>query len=146
MTSSLILIFTLYFTSNLHVGCKSTNTNIAEISCCQNYLSYNVFIVLFQYKHTCTHAKSANIHCDRLRVFLKVHVYYALLFVALTTKGHWELTDVRDSQEIGVDYEKRFSQTFPNKVSWLYRAVHCITFLSLTSFASLQNWTKFRYC
>ena len=38
-------------------------------------------------------------------------------FVALTTKGHWELTDVRESQGISVDYEKRLSQTFPDKVS-----------------------------
>ena len=38
-------------------------------------------------------------------------------FVALTAKGHWELTDVRESQGISVDYEKRLSQTFPDKVS-----------------------------
>ena len=39
------------------------------------------------------------------------------LCVALTTKGHWEVTDVRKSEEISVDYEKRLSQAFPDKVS-----------------------------
>ena len=38
------------------------------------------------------------------------------LFVGLTTKGHWELTDVRESQEISADYEERL-QTFPDKVT-----------------------------
>ena len=37
-------------------------------------------------------------------------------FVALTTKGHWELTHVKESQGISVDYEKRLSQIFPDKV------------------------------
>ena len=38
-------------------------------------------------------------------------------FVALTTKGHWELIDVREFEGISVDYVKRLSQTFPDKVS-----------------------------
>ena len=35
--------------------------------------------------------------------------------VGLTTKGHWEVTDVRESQEISVDYEERL-QTLSDKV------------------------------
>ena len=47
----------------------------------------------------------------------KYVMFFPIVHVALTTKGHWELTDVRESQGISVDYEKRFSQTFPDKVS-----------------------------
>ena len=37
-------------------------------------------------------------------------------FVGLTTQGHWELTDVRENEEISVDFEERL-QTLPDKVS-----------------------------
>ena len=44
--------------------------------------------------------------------------YFMLFpFVALTIKGQWALTDVRESQGISVDYQKRLSQAFPDKVS-----------------------------
>ena len=52
-------------------------------------------------------------------------------FVALTTKGYWELTDVRESLGITADYEKRLSQTFPDKVSQSYSTVQYIAVLLL---------------
>ena len=61
---------------------------------------------------------------------MKVYMYHALSIVALTTNGQWELTDIRESQGITVDYEKRLSQTFPDKVSQLYTIVQCIAVLS----------------
>ena len=43
------------------------------------------------------------------------HISLFFPFVGLTTKGHWEATDVRESHEISVDYEERL-QTLPDKV------------------------------
>ena len=71
--------------------------------------------MLFQL-HTYTHAKSANISLTICVLSLKYIMLFP--FVALTAKGHWELTDVRESEVIiSMDYVKRFSQTFPDKVS-----------------------------
>ena len=125
MTSSLISILTLFAYC---FGEKNTNTNIVEIHVSQNFLSYNIFIILFRHIHTHRH-------------MLKLQTYaitdcecsskYIMLFplVALTAEGHWELTDVRESQGISVDYEKRLSQTFPDKVCSLYSTVQCIAVL-----------------